>query len=64
MNWIIFDGETEPVRLDQLSEEQEIWLENGKPYRHYERHAMDEEPGPQNPIDEKEPVSVWWVAAV
>ena len=29
VNWIIFDGETEPVRLDQLSEEQEIWLENG-----------------------------------
>ena len=32
---IIFEGESEPVRLDQLSWEQEMMLENGCYYRYY-----------------------------
>ena len=35
VSMIIFDGESEPVRLDQLSRQQEMMLENGEPYRYY-----------------------------
>ena len=35
MTMIIFEGESEPVRLDQLSVEQEIVLENGNFFRYY-----------------------------
>ena len=35
VSMIIFEGESEPVRLDQLSFEQETMLENGCYYRYY-----------------------------
>eukprot|EP00435_Cladocopium_sp_Y103_P050998 s2064_g15.t1 len=34
--WILFDGTTEPVRLDKLSAAQEMMLENGKPHVYVE----------------------------
>ena len=34
--WIVFEGENEPVRLDQLSAKQEMMLEKGKLYRYYD----------------------------
>ena len=35
VSMIIFDGESEPVRLGQVSCQQEMMLENGEPYRFY-----------------------------
>ena len=32
--WIVFEGDLDPVRSDQLSVEQEFAMENGKPYRY------------------------------
>ena len=34
VSWILFEGDTEPLRLDQLTARQEMQLENGKPYRY------------------------------
>ena len=34
VSWILFEGDTEPLRLDQLTACQEMQLENGKPYRY------------------------------
>ena len=34
VSWILFEGATEPLRLDQLTAPQEMQLENGKPYRY------------------------------
>ena len=34
VSWILFEGDTEPVRLDQLTARQEMRLENGAPHRH------------------------------
>ncbi len=36
VSWIVFEGENEPARLDQLTAQQEMMLENGKPYRYYD----------------------------
>ena len=35
VSMIILDGESEPVRLDQVPPQQEMMLENGEPYRYY-----------------------------
>ena len=32
--WIVFEGDLDPVRMDQLSTEQEFAMENGMPYRY------------------------------
>ena len=34
--WILFHGTTEPVRLDMLTSDQELMLENGTPHVYVE----------------------------
>ena len=53
--WILFKGETKPVRLDQMSGLQETMLENGRPHTYVkvddQGQVLDPEHGPRDTLE-------------